>query len=60
MVVHIFAVENTVIWIGNTTIDNEDSQMKLNDARLISYNTHSSKGVLVSSVQVDPALNYTY
>jgi hypothetical protein len=59
MVVHIFAVPNSVIWIGNTTVD-DDSQMQINDAKLISYNTHSRRGVLISSVKFDSVLNKTY
>jgi hypothetical protein len=45
MVVHIFAVQTSVIWIGNTTID--DGDMRYNDVASISYNTHAKRGVLV-------------
>ena len=55
MVVHIFAVQNSVIWIGNTTIN--QGAMQWNTVETISYNTHVKRGVLISQVTNDPATN---
>lgn len=57
MVVHIFAVQNSVIWIGNTTI--EDGDMRLNDVASISYNTDAKRGVLVGLPHVNNLTNET-
>lgn len=57
MVVHIFAVENSVIWIGNTTIDSGD--MQWNDVSSISYNTHAKRGVLVGHPHASTQTNET-
>lgn len=53
MVVHIFAVQNSVIWKANTTIT-DDYLMSLNNIASVSYNTHAKRGVLVSKVDTDP------
>lgn len=50
MVVHVFAVQNSVIWKANTTISPDPNQvllMNLNTAQSISYNTQAKRGVLV-------------
>jgi hypothetical protein len=57
MVVHIFAVQTSVIWIGNTTI--EDGDMQWNDVASISYNTHAKRGVLVGHPHASNVTNDT-
>ena len=47
LVVHIFAVQNSVIWKANTTITG-DGLMKLNTIGSMSYNTAAKRGVLIS------------
>ncbi len=55
MVVHVFTVQNSVIWQGNTTINSGD--MQWNKVASLSYNTQAKRGVLVSEVIFDPQSN---
>jgi hypothetical protein len=68
MVVHIFTIQNSVIWKTATTIFNSstnqyprsDWSMEYNQVAAISYNTKFKRGALVSHPFVDPASNMTY
>lgn len=67
MIVHIFTVQNSVIWKSATTIFNSstsqyprpDWSMEYNQVASISYNTKANRGALVSHAFIDPVTNNT-
>lgn len=67
MIVHIFTVQNSVIWKSATTIFNSstsqyprpDWSMEYNQVASISYNTKAKRGALVSHAFNDPDTNIT-
>lgn len=59
MVIHIFTIQNSVIWKANTTVT--QGEMMLNTVAGMSYNTHAKRGVLVGHLynETDPSYNCT-